>query len=77
MDPDLRRCTCVFVLARLVFFQMVRGFACLPHPAALLPCASCAYRSLGWLQVRLLNVLWQLLSHYPVALMRWPMAKDA
>ena len=77
MHTDLRRCTCVFVHAPLVFFQIVRGFACLPHPAALLTCAFCAYRSLCWLQVRLLNILWQLLSNYPMALVRWPMAKDA
>ena len=67
MHPDLRRCTCVFVPARLVFFQLVRGFACLPHPAALLTCAVCANCSLCWLQVHLFNILWQLPSHYPMA----------
>ena len=55
--PGLRHCTCLFIVARLAMFQAVRGFACLWRPAALPRGAFCAYRSLCWLHVHLLNTM--------------------
>ena len=59
--PDLRHCICLFIVAHLAMFQVVRGLTCLWRPAALPRGAFCACRPLCWLRVHLLNTMLQFL----------------
>ena len=60
--PGCRRCSYVFMVAWPALLQLVRRSVRLGRPSALLKGAFCAYRSLYWLHVHLLNTMWQFLS---------------